>query len=188
MLVFLNSINLYANSEIYPRKTWTSDFFNLNKHILFCINKHIPLRKRTKKEIKFALKPWISRGLKRSIIEKQRLYKFSRLNGTGKNTRVKKYNKYKKKLQKALFSAQNKYYSEKIKACQNQSKALWKIINRITQRKKKTKSVINRLKLENGKFIDNSTDIANALNKYFVEVGTRLAENLSPATRYITSI
>ena len=49
-------------------------------------------------------------------------------------------------------------------------------------KKEKTKSVINRLKLENGKFIDNSTDIANALNKYFVEVGTKLAENLSPAT------
>ena len=114
-----------------------SRFFNLNKHLLSCINKHIPLRKRTKKEMKFALKPWISKGLKRSIIEKQRLYRLSRLNQPGKNLRVKKYNRYKKKLQKALFAAQNKFYSEKIEACQNQSKDLWKIINEITQRKKK---------------------------------------------------
>ena len=160
-----------------------SRFFNLNKHLLSCINKHIPLRKRTKKEMKFALKPWISKGLKRSIIEKQRLYRLSRLNQPGKNLRVKKYNRYKKKLQKALFAAQNKFYSEKIEACQNQSKDLWKIINEITQRKKKTKSVINRLKLENGKFTENSAEIANALNRYFVEVGINLAEKLSPVTK-----
>ena len=150
---------------------------------MFCINKHIPLRKRTKKELKFALKPWISKGLKRSIIEKQRLYKLSRTNRPDKNVRINRYNKYKKKLQKALFAAQNKFYCEKIKACQNQSKALWKIINRITQRKQKTKSMIKRLKLPNGNFTENSTLIANTLNKYFVDVGPNLADKLSPPTK-----
>ena len=42
--------------------------------------------------------------------------------------------------------------------------------------------MINRLKLENGNFTENSADIANALNKYFVEVRPKLAEKLSPAT------
>ena len=40
----------------------------------------------------------------------------------------------------------------------------------------------NRVKLENGNFTENSADIANALNQYFVKVGPKLAEKLSPAT------
>ena len=34
-----------------------------------CVNNHIPLRKKTKKEEKFAYKPWISNSIKRSIQE-----------------------------------------------------------------------------------------------------------------------
>ena len=42
-------------------------FEKLNSHIVSCVNKHIPLRKRTKKEKKFAVKPWITNSLKRCI-------------------------------------------------------------------------------------------------------------------------
>ena len=77
-----------------------SRFYNFNVHLLTCINEHIPLRKRTKREIRFAMKPWISNGLKRSINERRRLYNLSRLDGPQKSVRVRKYNKYKKNLKR----------------------------------------------------------------------------------------
>ena len=156
-------------------------FEKLNSYIVSCINKHIPLRKRTKKERKFAMKPWITRGLRRCIIKKERLFRLTRVNQINQHKRIRKYNKYKKTLERALFAAQRKFYSNKIIECQNQSKALWKVINDITMRKKKTNTILRKLRLENGIFIENDSDIANKLNQYFVNVGSNLAKKLPPS-------
>ena len=155
-----------------------TNFENLQKHFVKCLNLHIPLRKRTKKETKFSFKPWISSSLKRCIKERARLYQLSRVSHPNQSNRIRKYNRYKKKLEKALFAAENNFFSKKLDECQNQSKAIWKLINRIISKKKRTKNVINRLKLDNGSFVENSKEIANTLNKYFVCIGPSLAEKL----------
>ena len=54
-------------------------FQKFHSHLQSCVNSNLPLRKRTKKEIKFAHKPWISSGLKKSIYERNRLYRLSRV-------------------------------------------------------------------------------------------------------------
>ena len=70
-----------------------------------------------------------------------------------------------------MFAAQCNYLSNQIKRCQNHSKALWKIINDITKRKKKTSSFIQKLKLDDGRVVENSHEIADKLNEYFIKVG-----------------
>ena len=77
-----------------------SSFENLHSHFLNCLNEHIPLRKRTKKESKFRFKPWISNSLKKSIKERNRLYRLSRINhqDQSQSQRKRTYNRYKKKL------------------------------------------------------------------------------------------
>ena len=50
-------------------------FEYLQAHISHCINFHAPLRKHTKKELKFADKPWISDSINISIDNKNRLYR-----------------------------------------------------------------------------------------------------------------
>ena len=44
-------------------------------HVNSIIDKHVPLRKLTKKEVKSLSKPWITAGLKKSIKVKHNLYK-----------------------------------------------------------------------------------------------------------------
>ena len=66
-------------------------FYNLHNHFLNCVNDHLPLKKRTKKELKFALKPWITNSIKKSINEKNRLYKLSRIDHPNQNFRITKY-------------------------------------------------------------------------------------------------
>ena len=146
-----------------------------------CIDKHIPFRNKTKKEKKFAMKPWISNSLKKSIVERRKLYLLSRISHPDQAQRKLTYNRYKKRLEKTLFAAQCNYFTNKIRKCQNQSKALWKIINEITQRKKKTVTFIQKLTLDDGRVIENSQEIANKLNEYFVKVGPNLAEKLPPS-------
>ena len=163
------------------------NFYNLQNHFLNCVNNHLPFRKRSKRELKFALKPWITNSMKKSINERSRLYRISRINHPNQSHRKTKYNRYKKRLEKVLFAAENAYYSNKIDEYQNQSKALWRTINEITKRKKKTKTVLGKLCLENGTFTENSKEIANVLNTYFVNVGPKLAEKLPQSRKSFES-
>ena len=132
----------------------------------------------TVKEMKFATKPWISNSIKKSIFRRSRLHKLSRIPHPNQAARKNKFNRYKKRLEKVLSAAEQKYYSDKIQACQNQTKAIWKIINQITKRKKTSKNSINKLKIDGGKFLENSKDIANYFNNFFVNIGPQLAEKL----------
>ena len=147
-----------------------------------CVNQHLPWRHRTLKETKFSHKPWISRALQRSISERKRLFRLSLVNHPNQNERKRKYNRYKKKLEKALFAAKCKFFSEKITEYQNKTKLLWRVINEITKRKKQTKAIITKLSLDDGRVTENSVEISNALNKYFVAVGPNLADKLSSSS------
>ena len=181
---FNNSLGQFIDNE---SENLDVRFYNLHHHISSCIDLHLPLRKRTVKESKFAHKPWISRGLQRSILERKILHRISREPHPKQNERKHKHNRYKKKLEKCLFAAKCKFYSEKIIQYQNKSKSLWRIINEITKRKRKTNSVLRKLSLENGKVIENSVEIANVLNNYFVSVGTTLADKLPPSPKSFES-
>ena len=46
----------------------------LQAHISHCADFHAPFRERTKKELKFANKPWISNSIQKSIDNKNHLY------------------------------------------------------------------------------------------------------------------
>ena len=126
-------------------------------------------------------------SLKRSIVERNILCRLSHIDHPNQITRKTKYIRYKKRLEKLLFAAEIKYYSNKIDACQNKSKALWKLINEITQRKKGSKTILSKIRLENGRLIENSKNIADALNDYFVHVGPNLAEKLPQSERSFES-
>ena len=66
-------------------------------------------------------------------------------------------------------------------------KAKYRIPNDITKRKTKTKTVLRKLTLENGRVIENSVEIANVLNGYFVGVGPNLADKLPPSPKSFES-
>ena len=59
--------------------TYTDKFINIFKLLL---NKHAPLRKRSRKELKLKTKPWITKGLLKSIQQKNCMYKKC-VNGKG---------------------------------------------------------------------------------------------------------
>ena len=65
-------------------------------------------------------------------------------------------------------------------------KKFWKNLNRITKRKPKSDSTLpEELKLDSGETIHDATEIANYMNKHFVEKGPRLASQLPPCSRDI---
>ena len=91
---FNNSLSEFEN---ICDPSWSTDqkYEKLQDHIKECVEIHAPLRKLSKREKKFRLKPWISRGLKTSIEIKNRMYeKICKYNQIQLKPR---YNRYKKK-------------------------------------------------------------------------------------------
>ena len=104
---------------------------------------HTPLRKLSKREKKFRLKPWISRGLKTSIEIKNRMYeKICKYNQIQLKPR---YNRYKKKIEKLIWVAQRKFYADNIERAKNDAKSFWKMLNEILSRNKKKSAMRFRI-------------------------------------------
>ena len=140
-------------------------FSQLQAHISNCIEKHAPLRKRTRKEMRFVNKPWISESIQISINNKNNLYAF--LQKHDNPILKRKYNKKKKLLKKVIFAARCRFFERRFAQYQNNSKKIWGIINDITCRKNRDRKTILSLKLENGSTTDDPKTIANILNEFF---------------------
>ena len=157
-------------------------FVNIQKHILDCINKHAPLRRKTRKEQKFLLRPWIANSIsiQISIVNKNNLYSY--LQKHDRPDLRTKYNKMKKILKKVIFAAETNYYNYQFEQCQNNSKKTWRLINDITSRKKRDKATIKSLKTASGNVTSDAKAMANALNEYFTNIGPNMSSSLPPTS------
>ena len=72
------------------------------------ITLYAPMRKLTRKQQKLVNKPWISRGILKSIKTKQKLYLSHFVNGNLEQKQL--YKKYANKLTKVKFAAKKLYY------------------------------------------------------------------------------
>ena len=123
-----------------------------------------------------ARKTWITKSLIKSCKVKNQLYKTMKQNPNN-DTIKNHYIKYKNTLSNLIKTAKEHYYNEIATNSSNNIKSLWKFINeKLNKTKSREKSI---LRLEsNEEILENEIEIANYLNKFFVEVGPKMAEKL----------
>ena len=100
------------------------------------VNQFAPKRKATRKEKKLLLKPWISRGLLKSIQTKNKL--FRQLQKNRDNSIL--HNKYKicrNTLNRALRMAKRSYYHLFLNEHKGNFAKVWEIVNELTYNKKR---------------------------------------------------
>ena len=140
------------------------------------INKYFPLKKVSKKALKFINKPWLTKGLKISIKNKNRLnYKLRKKYTEKAEKHFKRYRNILTKLKKKAF---NTYYAEKAAAAKNNVSKTWAIINEVIKRKKRKGSAITRMYDKEGNVVNNQNGIANLLNCHFSTIGEKMAEKI----------
>ena len=164
----------YLNGQSIETK-----FQMFQSHITNCIETHVPLRKLTVREQRFQNKPWITEGLQNNLAYRDQLSKEIRLEN--KTNLIPFYNKFRKRLEKKLFSAKQTFFRKKIDDAKTNSRYIWNVINEITCRKKSKSQHPNKIKLSNGNLTDDPKKIANALNDFFVNIGPELASKLEPS-------
>ena len=150
-------IDLYDNFE-----NWQT----VNQSVDDTSSKHAPLRKKSRKEQKICVKPWITKGILASSKMKNKLYTVSL---KGSIQKIQQYKIYRNKFTHLKEKAKENYYN-----------------NLINQKNQKTVCQIKEQTNEAGEKNTKSDEIGNLLNTYFSEIGQKLAQKYENSTTKVT--
>ena len=167
-----------TNFVTYPDIQGMCEFFRFNLKRYF--NQCFPLVNVSRKKSKD--KPWITPGLKKCIVKKNKLL-MEKVNSTCAQKLVYIEN-YKKFVDNLIVNVKLQYYQDVFDNKKNSVKLLWDEFGPILGKKgAKKKNNIVKL-IVNKKQLTDSSDIANAMNKHFCEIGPKLASKIEEGIDY----
>lgn len=162
-------------SDVYGEQKDVDKAYNLflDKLINY-YNEHVPLRRKRNSRRNKIRKPWITKGILKSIHRKNVLFK-QYIHNPQDTLLHEKFKKYRNKLNKLIKHARKLYYSEKLQATSGNTSLTWEILNEILG-KTKSREFPEELHFNNIKTKD-PKEIVNILNNYFVNIGTNLSKS-----------
>ena len=142
-------------------------FNGFYKKINKLINKHAPLRIPSTRTIRNFAKPWITKGIKRSVKVKNNLLT------AGDSNAYKLYrNKISNLIQLSKKLSFHDFFNDNVKNIRR----TWQGINSLINNNRKSNKFITALKdLNTNVVIRDNAKLANIMNKHFVSIGQKLA-------------
>jgi hypothetical protein len=133
-----------------------------------------PIKKvKLKKQIK---QPWLTNGLINACKKQKTLYrKFIQSRSIECE---KKYKNYKNKLTSIKRFCKKDYYNKLLENNKNNTKGTWRVLNEILNKGQKQAEYPETFRNENGSPVKGYKNIANSFNKFFVNVGPKLAKKI----------
>ena len=162
-------------NQMLSSKSASDSFHSFHRELLKVLNKHAPekLIKETPKKLKT---PWMSNGLKQSILRSKKLYEKALLDPE----LLPKYKDYMSTLRKCKRKLKLTYYQNKCVEFKKNGKKMWEMINKINGKINDKTCVIDYLKVNNIKYLTGQ-DITNQFAKYFCSVGKNFALKTEPS-------
>ena len=159
------------NSLINNDKDVNISFNNFFKRINAILDKHAPLRKVTKKKLRFRSKPWITLGLQKSIFIKNSLFvKFIKSNDINQRNEMHiKYKQYRNLISTLLKRSKCLYFTKFFNDNLNNLKNTWKGIKNLISLKNVSHSSPSSI-YYNNKTLTSPFEITNAFNNYFSNI------------------
>ena len=177
---FVSDYSKIDNEFSYdPDISLSSKFYTFYKNLSSSVDRHVPTKKMTKKDIKFHSKPWISTKIKKLMKHRDRLkHKLNRKYTLDNEYLYKKFrNRVVNELRASRISYYNKYFTEH----KNNMKMLWSGIRSIINVKNARLNNILQI-VQDGKIISNLKEIAQSFNQYFVNVASNIDKDI-PRTK-----
>ena len=141
-----------------------------------CVERHAPIKKLNKKQLKSSQKPWITNDIIKLIGHRDRLFRQKKDNPI--NQRIKRaYNLFRNRTTREIKKAKKKYYKGYFNNNLNNMKKTWKGIKQIINLNNVTGPQISQLSYE-GKTINSNKSMANAFNDLFTKIGPKLDEKI----------
>ena len=154
----------------------TNDLASLfYKHFMKAYNLHAPIKILSKKASKTKLKPWLTKGILKSINVKRSLF-IKRYDQSKNKSFLTKYRQYRDLLKKLIRKSKKAHYKAFFTENANNIRKTWKQLNNILNGHKKNQQ-ISQLSI-NGTLISDQKVIANKFNSYFTNVAFELNKNI----------
>ena len=180
--VFREDLAAYNWEMVYNSKDVNTAYLNFCSSFSNLCNKHAPLVTKQLGKKKSAKKPWISRGIMKSIRVKYTMYS-KVIKSNHRQDLVDKYKKYRNVLTTLLRNAKRNYYCDLLQNNMKDTNKTWAIINELlagknrSPRSTEVDRLIKKVHGENMQLTSQS-DIVNGFNDFFVNIGPNLADEL----------
>ena len=145
------------------------------------IDKYMPLKKISNKEFKRKFKPWITKGILKSIQRKNELFRkyIKCKNETTRNANHQEYKELKNLLNVTIKNSKKNYYKQYFSNNSSNLRQLWIGIKDIINIKSKSNDVPSCLQVGNN-VITETKEICNSFNDYF----SNIAEEILKKRKY----
>lgn len=162
-------------SKVYDANSVDDAYNSMVDIVKGVLDRHCPVKtKLLGKSI--SCKPWLTKGLLKSIRRKNKLYYKFINNRTPVNEE--RYKQYKNRLLKVIECGKRMYYSDSLAKTRNDIKGTWSIINSVIKNNVTSPNTQDSFLSENNQVVSNPGDISNNFNKYFVNVGPNLSRKI----------
>ena len=159
-----------------PLQQWNNEYTDVDSQfndfycrLEGCVDRHVPLKKLSNKDIKLKSKPWITPAIMKMINERNKSFKREKRQPMHENVKI-LYNLFRNKVNRELKKSQRLYYTKYFEDNKNDIKKTWNGITSIININSASSSTISQQNI-NGKVTSNPQEIAHGLNNFFVNVG-----------------
>ena len=154
-------------------------FNSLEEQLNSLIDKYMPLKKLTKKEIKLKQKPWITKSIRKAIQRREKMYKkfIKAKDVVIKEQYHQKYKELRNEIVKLCRESKLSYYQQYFTENVKNSKKMWLGIKSIINIKNSSKTSPSSLMVD-GELSHDPKIIANAFNKYFSSIAIDLQNQI----------
>lgn len=153
------------------------DAEDLTQVFINTLNIHAPLRKMSRSEKRLNKKPWITKGILKSIKFKNNLYK--KCFKCDNPDQRKFYKKFSNKLTHIKNLAKRQYFNNLLQENKNNSQKTWSIINELINSKKSCNTKLPPFLKYNGTNLKtDSESFLNQMCDYFANIGSVLANKV----------
>ena len=148
--------------------------------------KHLPIKRIKFNKYKHKKCKWITNGILKSIKTKNIIYKMLKqthpANVAAFETLKIRFNRFHNILRQSIKEAKQIYYLRSFEKFKHDIKQTWSIIDETLHRKRKNS--LPRVFSHNGRILKEPVEIANAFNRYFINIGPSLANQIHTPHNY----
>ena len=176
-----NILNYFANLDLSYLNDSALDVNSRFNRLLSSLDElvktHAPLRKLTKKDIKFRNKPWINGKIQKMMRIRDQILK--KLKKNNNQALIDLYKKFRNMVSVSLNESKASYFFNYFQKNRNNMKQLWSGIKSVIDVKRSSNiNVINKLKDSNGNITSDPVVIGHVFNKFFVNVSHDITKNI----------
>ena len=139
------------------------------------IDKHAPVKLASQSKQRQLNKPWLTKGILKSVKRKQKMYRTHFLSKDLQ--KIGEYKHYAAILSHLKNKIKTEYYSMQFLKYKDNLKQTWKLIGTLVKRKTKGQTLPTRI-IHNNRTFTQEKDIAELFNNFFVNIGPTLAKEI----------